>query len=87
MKQLKSVATSLAMGLGLVYTLFLWEPIEGLFPVSAITLLRQAIVISFAVCVLISPDSIVRAAERMVPKVVGILTMIFTNKKKDNEEN
>jgi len=84
MKRLKTVATSLAMGLGLVYLLFMWRPVEALFPVSFMTLLRQIIALSFAVCVLISPDAIVRAAEQMVPKVIGILTMMFTNKKKDD---
>lgn len=84
MKQLKAVATNLAMGLGLVYLLFLWGPIESLFPSSFMTLLRQGIVICFGICVLISPESIVKASERMVPRIIAILTMIFT-KKKDNE--
>lgn len=86
MKRIKQTAANLALGLAIVYVMFTFEPIHSLFPPTVVIMIRQVLVISFGVCVLLSPESIIRMAERMAPKVQSILGIIFgTGKNKNND--
>lgn len=85
MKKLQSTATSLGMGIGLVYLIFLWEPIYTLFPEAFIVLLRQVLVLAFGLCVLINPQGIVQMAEKVAPKIITLLSVIFVNKNKKDD--
>lgn len=83
MKRIKDAATSLGMGIGLVYMMFSWEPIYSLFPQGFILMIRQVLVITFGVCVLVNPQGIIDMAERIAPKIIALLNAIFI-KRKDN---
>lgn len=91
MRRVKSFAMNLGLGIGAVYCFFLIPAIEGLFTASFITLLRQILVITFAVCLLISPEKIIDLGIKIAPKMIAILDIItgrkHTNNNRDESTN
>ena len=85
MGKIKHVATRLGLGIGAVYAFFLIPSIEQLFIPTFLILLRQILALGFAACLLINPESLIETGERFGPKLLSILNLMFTNKKKDKE--
>ena len=87
MVRIRQIASHLGTGIGLVYLFFMWEPIYTLFPEAFLILIRQVLSLSFAVCILLAPEQIVRAGQKMAPKVVALIAMFFNIniKNKDND--
>jgi len=87
MKRIKSAAAQIGFGLACVYGFFLLPTIEKLFTDNFILLLRQVVAISFAVCLLVNPRSLIEIGETYAPRIIKILTLLFTNSNnKDNEK-
>lgn len=86
MRRIKNAAAQIGFGLACVYAFFLVPAIEKLFTDNFILLLRQVVAISFSVCLLVNPRSLIELGETYAPKIIKILTLIFTNKNSKDEK-
>lgn len=84
MKKIQDLATNLGFGIGSAYAFFLIPSIADLFSPTFMVLLKQILAISFAVCLLISPKSLVEVGEKFGPKLITILNTLFGKNKSDS---
>ena len=86
MRRIKNAAAQIGFGLACVYAFFMVPAIEKLFTDNFILLLRQVIAISFAVCLLVNPRSLIEIGETYAPRIIKILTLLFTNNSNKDEK-
>lgn len=84
MNFVRSLAAQIGTGLGVVYLFFLIPSIEELFARKLMLLIRQSLSMSFAVCLLFGYEKIISSAERLAPKIIAIINILFTGSKKNN---
>lgn len=84
MQKIRTAATHIGLGIGAVYALFLIPDISGQFETAFISTLRQGLIIGFAICLLINPQSLISAGEAFAPKVIKVLQLLFNSKKDEN---
>lgn len=86
MKRFQAVTANLGLGFASVYAMFLIPSISDIFPESLLLIIKQAIILGFAICLLTSPRSVISLGSFMVPKIMQILSL-FTGatKNKDHE--
>lgn len=79
MKRIKNAAAQIGFGLGAVYGFFLIPAIDNLFADNFVLLLRQVVAMAFAACLLVNPRALIELGETYAPKIISIISMLFTN--------
>lgn len=80
--KIKNFAGEAGLGIGAVYAFFMITPVNELFLPQVIIVLRQVLVVGFAICILINPKGLVEMGEAFAPKLIKLLTLLF---KKDED--
>lgn len=85
MKKVKDFAAQLGLGLGTAFCLFYIPQVQDLFSMEFLVLVRQVLILGVAVCVVVSPESLISLGSRMAPKIISILSIFINNNKSKSE--
>lgn len=84
MKKHQARIANMALGFASVYALFNVGSISETFPPTVVQLIKQLLISGFAVCLFISPKSVIALGAAMSPKITSILNVFFGGKSKDD---
>lgn len=86
-KKIKYHVAQIGLGTSSVYAFFLIPSIEEQFTDAFLIILRQTLIVIFAICLWINPRSLIDMGSQMAPKLITFFKIFFTNDKhKDNDE-
>lgn len=84
--KIRHLATEIGLGAGVCYAFFSITTVQELFSPVFIIMTKQALSLIFAVCLFISPKSLVNIGQQFSPKVIAFFKIFFTSDKQDQDE-